>query len=54
MAATTMTVKPDACGRGQRLLGQVVNGPYQVPGSSGIVRCLDPQGAAFAMVSQKS
>lgn len=31
--------------------GQVVHGPEQVPGGSWIAQCLDPQGAAFAMVA---
>ena len=34
--------------------GQILNGPMQVPGGSWIVQCLDPQGAAFAMVSSKA
>lgn len=33
--------------------GQVVSGPMQVPGGSWIVRCIDPQGAMFAMVAPK-
>lgn len=31
--------------------GQIINGPVQVPGGSWIVNCIDPQGAAFAMVA---
>jgi predicted enzyme related to lactoylglutathione lyase len=33
--------------------GQVLNGPHQVPGGSWILQCLDPQGAAFALVAAK-
>lgn len=32
--------------------GQVLNEPHQVPGDSWIVKAMDPQGAAFALVSQ--
>lgn len=31
--------------------GQVLMGPMDVPGGSWIVQCMDPQGAAFALVS---
>jgi predicted enzyme related to lactoylglutathione lyase len=31
--------------------GQVSMGPHQVPGGSWIVQAVDPQGAAFALVS---
>ena len=31
--------------------GQVVNGPMEVPGGSWVVNCMDPQGAAFALVA---
>ena len=31
--------------------GQVVHGPHEVPGGSWIARCVDPQGAMFAMVA---
>jgi len=31
--------------------GQILHGPEQVPGSSWIAQCLDPQGAVFAMVA---
>jgi predicted enzyme related to lactoylglutathione lyase len=31
--------------------GQVLMGPHEVPGGSWIVRAVDPQGAAFALVS---
>jgi predicted enzyme related to lactoylglutathione lyase len=34
--------------------GQVINGPMQVPGGSWIANCLDPQGAAFAVVAPGS
>lgn len=30
--------------------GQVLNGPHEVPGGSWVARCMDPQGAMFAMV----
>ena len=33
--------------------GTVVNGPMEVPGGLWISQCLDPQGAAFAMVAPK-
>lgn len=33
--------------------GQVLMGPHQVPGDQWIVQALDPQGAAFALVSDK-
>ncbi|MDB5693473.1 MAG: lactoylglutathione lyase family protein [Alphaproteobacteria bacterium] len=33
--------------------GQVLMGPMEVPGGSWIVQCMDPQGAAFALVSAK-
>ncbi|GGF13334.1 glyoxalase [Aliidongia dinghuensis] len=33
--------------------GQVVNGPMEVPGGSWIINCIDPQGAAFALVAPK-
>lgn len=31
--------------------GQVLMAPHEVPGGSWIVQCMDPQGAAFALVS---
>jgi uncharacterized protein len=31
--------------------GQVLMGPMEVPGGSWIIQCLDPQGAAFALIS---
>ncbi|MGH7211867.1 MAG: VOC family protein [Acetobacteraceae bacterium] len=31
--------------------GQVVHGPMEVPGGAWIVQCVDPQGAAFALVA---
>jgi hypothetical protein len=31
--------------------GQVLMGPQEVPGGSWIVQAVDPQGAAFALVS---
>lgn len=33
--------------------GQVLMGPHEVPGGSWIVQALDPQGAAFALVSTR-
>lgn len=33
--------------------GSIIHGPMEVPGGSFIANCLDPQGAIFAMVSQK-
>lgn len=33
--------------------GQVLMGPHEVPGGSWIVQAMDPQGAAFALVSTK-
>ena len=33
--------------------GQVLNGPAEVPGPMWILQCLDPQGAAFALVATK-
>ncbi len=34
--------------------GQVIHGPQQVPGGSFIANCMDPRGAMFSLVSQKS
>jgi len=34
--------------------GQICMGPHEVPGGSWIVQCLDPQGAAFALVAPKA
>ncbi len=34
--------------------GQVVHGPQEVPGGAWIINCVDPQGAMFALVGQKS
>jgi len=31
--------------------GQVLSGPMEVPGGSWVAQCLDPQGAAFALVA---
>jgi predicted enzyme related to lactoylglutathione lyase len=31
--------------------GKVLNGPMEVPGGDRIVQAMDPQGAAFAIVS---
>jgi uncharacterized protein len=31
--------------------GEIINGPMEVPGQRWIVQCLDPQGAAFAMLA---
>jgi predicted enzyme related to lactoylglutathione lyase len=33
--------------------GKILNGPHEVPGGLWIVMCMDPQGAAFAMVAPK-
>jgi predicted enzyme related to lactoylglutathione lyase len=33
--------------------GTVLNGPMEVPGPLWPVQCLDPQGAAFALVAPK-
>jgi hypothetical protein len=38
----------------QRLGGQVLNGPMEVPGGDTIAQCVDPQGAAFALHSTVS
>jgi predicted enzyme related to lactoylglutathione lyase len=42
-----------AAGRVREAGGQVLMGPHEVPGGSWIVQCLDPHGAAFAVVSAK-
>ena len=34
--------------------GQVFEGPFEVPGASWIVRCIDPQGAIFAIQGKRS
>ncbi len=34
--------------------GQVVDSPHEVPGGAWIVRCTDPQGAAFALQGRRS
>jgi len=33
--------------------GQIVVGPNEVPGGGWVVRCLDPQGATFALLATK-
>jgi len=33
--------------------GKILNGPMEVPGGQWILQCMDPQGAAFAMVAPK-
>ncbi|HYG90744.1 MAG TPA: VOC family protein [Azospirillum sp.] len=33
--------------------GQIINGPYQVPGGSWIIQGLDPQGAMFSLVAPR-
>jgi predicted enzyme related to lactoylglutathione lyase len=33
--------------------GKVLHGPHEVPGSSWIAECVDPQGATFALVAPK-
>ena len=40
-----------AVGRIEEAGGKVVNGPHQVPGGQWIVQGIDPQGAAFALLS---
>lgn len=35
----------------QRLGGKVLNGPMDIPGGGRITQCMDPQGAAFAVLS---
>jgi predicted enzyme related to lactoylglutathione lyase len=34
--------------------GQIIDGPFEVPGGSWIVRCTDPQGAIFALEGMRS
>ncbi len=34
--------------------GQIFEGPLELPGGSWIVRCRDPQGAAFALQGKRS
>jgi len=34
--------------------GQVLEGPLELPGGSWVVRCRDPQGAAFALQGKRS
>jgi uncharacterized protein len=34
--------------------GQIINGPHEVPGGDWSVNGVDPQGAHFALVGQKS
>jgi predicted enzyme related to lactoylglutathione lyase len=33
--------------------GQVVNGPMEVPGGSWVLQAMDPQGAFFALLTEK-
>ncbi len=33
--------------------GTIINGPNEVPGGSWVIQCLDPQGAAFALVAPR-
>jgi predicted enzyme related to lactoylglutathione lyase len=33
--------------------GKILHGPHQVPGDAWIIKCVDPQGAAFAMVGSR-
>jgi hypothetical protein len=39
----------DAAERVKALGGQILEGPVEVPGGNWIVRCMDPQGAVFAL-----
>ena len=34
--------------------GQILDGPFEVPGGSCIVRCVDPQGAMFALEGKRA
>jgi predicted enzyme related to lactoylglutathione lyase len=34
--------------------GQILNGPFQVPGGSWVVQCTDPQGAIFALAGKRN
>ena len=34
--------------------GQILEGPFELPGGSWILRCVDPQGAMFALEGQRS
>ncbi len=43
----------DALERVRRGGGQVMNGPFEVPGGSWTAQCLDPQGALFCLVSTR-
>jgi hypothetical protein len=42
-----------AAGRVTNAGGKIVMGPHEVPGGQWIVQCVDPQGAAFALVAPK-
>lgn len=33
--------------------GQIVDGPFEVPGASWVAQCIDPQGAIFALVGKR-
>jgi predicted enzyme related to lactoylglutathione lyase len=44
----------DAAGRVRRGGGKIFEGPFEVPGGSWIARCIDPQGAVFALQGQRS
>jgi uncharacterized protein len=43
-----------AAGRVRRGGGEIFEGPFEVPGGSWIARCIDPQGAIFALQGQRS
>jgi predicted enzyme related to lactoylglutathione lyase len=43
-----------AAARATKRGGQVIQGPHEVPGGAWIVQARDPQGAAFAMVSENA
>jgi uncharacterized protein len=34
--------------------GQILEGPTEVPGSGSVARCIDPQGAMFALIGKRS
>ena len=40
-----------AAARVKEAAGTILTGPMEVPGGRWIVQCLDPQGAAFAMLA---
>jgi uncharacterized protein len=44
----------DAAERVRRGGGKIFEGPFEVPGGSWIARCIDPQGAIFALQGERS